>query len=189
MLVLGIGGSPKEDGFTNSLLDRALEGARSRGASVEKVVLNSIDIKPCQDCGGCSKSGKCKFHDGMASVYDKFEKMDAVIIATPIFFGSVTAQLKAMIDRFQCAWISKYVLKNKPAYKGNRKGLFLCAAGQDNIKHFENAKSIVRNLFATLDIEYSGELFFGGSNLRSANEKDKEAALKKAFELGASLIA
>jgi len=189
MTVFGIGGSPRKDGLTDNLLDKALAGAGSAGAVVKKLILNDLDFKPCLDCGGCGKKGVCVIDDDMRILYREFESADAVIIASPIFFGSVTAQLKAMIDRFQSAWVSKYVLRKARASERRRKGVFLCAAGQDNRKYFENARQIIRILFATLDIDYAGELFLGGSsNVKAKNSKKKEAALKKAFELGRALV-
>ena len=189
MRILGIGGSPGKGGFTNKLLDAALNGAASGGGVVpEKIILNELIFKPCQECGGCDKTGRCVFKDDMEIVYKKFKEADAVIIASPIFFGSVSAQLKMMIDRFQTAWVSKYILKKYDTRKARRKGIFLCAAGQDKKEYFENARQIVRIFFTTLDIDYIGELFFGGYNTKSRDDKEKKSALERAFELGASLL-
>ena len=189
MKILGLGGSPKKGGFTDILLDKALEGAAASGAGTEKIVINSLNIKPCQDCGDCAKKCACRIDDDMDLVRKKFLEADGLVISSPIYFGSISAQLKTLIDRFQPEWVSKYVMKNKPARETRQRGIFLCVAGQEKEEYFLNAKQIVKILFTTLDIEYSGELFFGGYNKRSGDEKEKGIALKKAFELGESLAA
>ena len=122
MIVLGILGSPRRGGNAEVLLDKALEGARSGGVSVEKISLNELTIRPCQECGGCDDTGKCVIADDMAAVYNSVDRADIVILASPVFFGELTAQTKAMIDRFQCRWVGKYRLKKGPG--AGKKGAF-----------------------------------------------------------------
>lgn len=187
MRVLGISGSPKKEGFTNLLLDEALGGARAGGAKVEKIILNELDFRPCQECGGCDDTGLCVLDDDMKPVYDKFAKADSIIAASPIYFGTVTAQLKAMIDRCQSLWVAKYVLKNDLPAGKKRKGIFLCVGGKDSEEYFESAKKIIKIFFAILDIKYSGELFVGGLNKMTPNSIKRKKALLKSYELGLSL--
>ena len=182
-LVVGISASPRRGGNTDTLLDEALKGAKAAGASVEKIFLNDLVFKPCQECGGCGRTGRCVIRDGMESVFRSVEASDALIIASPIFFGTVTAQLKAMIDRFQGYWVAKYILKKRLLPGKARKGLFLSAAGSPRRSFFTCAGKVVRNLFATLDMEYSGELFLAGAEDKDAARHD-EKALKRTFSLG-----
>lgn len=186
MKVVGISASPRRSGNSEILLDRALEGATASGAEVEKVVLNELDFKACQECGGCYKSGVCVIRDGMSYLYKELDKADAVIVSSPIFFASLSAQAKMMIDRFQCAWVAKYILKNSARTK-SRKGAFISVAGSYRKDHFENARSIVKAFFATLDIEYSGELFCGGIEKMKDVDQD-EKILNKAYTLGRDLV-
>ena len=187
MKVLGISGSPRKGGNTDTLLDKALEGAEAAGASLEKIVLNDLNFCPCQECGGCAKTGICVVKDEMQAVYEKLREADAVIIASPIFFGSVSAQVKMMIDRLQCLWVAKYVLKRAVSAKTKRKGIFLSVGGSDESEFFDNAKSIIKIFFATLGIKYAGELYYGGLDKKTAI-KEEEGALKAAFSLGRSLV-
>ncbi len=184
--MLGIAASPKRGGNSDLLLDSALCGAYGAGAATKKIVLNDLDFRPCQECGKCDKTGECVLCDDMRLVYRKLDASDTVIIASPIFFGSVSAQLKMMIDRFQCRWVAKYVLKKKGSTKKKRKGLFLCAAGSNKESFFNNAKSIVKNFFATLSIEYAGELFYPEANKKDASRL--EEMLDEAFRLGKELV-
>lgn len=187
MKVLGIGGSPRKGGNTDTLLDKALEGARSAGGTIEKIILNDLNFKPCQECGGCDAAGICSVQDDMQALYKKLREADAVVIASPIFFGSLSAQVKMMVDRLQCLWVLKYVLRRAVVPKQKRKGVFLCVGAADKEEFFENAKKIIKIFFVTLNIEYFGDLFYGGLHEKSAI-KEREATLKKAFNLGSRLV-
>lgn len=181
--VIGISGSPRKSGNTDSLLDRALEGALSEGSFVEKIFLNDLSFKPCQACGKCHGKGICGVRDDMAGIYKKIKLADVVIVASPIYFGTVTAQLKAMIDRFHGVWVAKNVLRLRRGDKKRRKGYFLSAAGASGKKYFVDARKIVRNFFATADISYAGELFCGSLDEKGSVASNKNI-MKKAFLLG-----
>ena len=99
------------------------------GARVEKVALSGLSFSPCLECGGCDNSGVCVLRDDLEPLYGKIGSADALVVASPIFFGSVSAQMKMLIDRFQCRWVAKYVLGSKRAAKKKRKGIFLSVAG------------------------------------------------------------
>ena len=182
-VIVGINGSPRRGGNSEILLDNALEGASSVGATVEKIFLNEMDFRPCQACGGCDESGICMLPDDMRRIYKNIERADAIVVASPIYFGSVTAQLKAMIDRFQGAWVAKYVLKKRPFGKKCREGYFFCVSGSADRKYFLDARKVVKNFFATIGAEYSGELFCGRLN-KAGEVKKMPKLLRKAFEIG-----
>lgn len=186
MKVIGISGSPRKDSNSEELLNRALEGAVSAGAAVEKIILNEMDFRPCQECGGCDKTGLCVIHDDMEGLYGRIEGADGIAVSTPVFFASVSAQLKMMIDRFQCRWVAKYMLgRNGPAIK-KRKCILLISSGSYKKEFFENSRAVVKAFFATLGAEYSGELFCGGVEKKGDINKYKEY-LDKAFEMGKAL--
>jgi len=185
MKILGINGSPRIGGNTDILLDKALEGARLEGARTEKITLNKLRFSPCQECEDIRDDGSCIVQDDMQELYEKIRDADGLILASPIFFGSLSAQTKMMIDRFQCLWRAKYILKKDIGFK-KKKGAFISVEGSDRKAFFDNAKSIVRNLFATINADYKGELFCPGIDEKGAILKDP-ASLKKAFELGARL--
>lgn len=188
MRILGISGSPKEKGFTNLLLDESLEGARASGAQTEKIILNHLRIKPCQECLKCDDEGICSYTDDMKVVFEKIGSADAVIIASPIYFGTITAQLKTMIDRFNSVWIVKRRNKAEKDVKLLKRGAFICVAGADKKEYFKNAKSVIKALFCTIGINYSKELFIGGLDSEKHNPSKKKESLLKAYELGVSLV-
>ena len=182
MKILGINGSPRIGGNTDILLDKVLEGARSKGAETEKVVLNNLKFSPCQECENLKDDGSCIIEDDMQSLYKKIEKADGVILASPIFFGSLSAQTKMMIDRFQCIWRAKYVLKID-IFKKKKIGGFISVEASTREDFFDNAKSIVKNLFKTINVSYKEELFCSGVDEKGSILKHPEV-LKKAFTLG-----
>ena len=156
--VLGINGSPKTSGLTSLLLDKALDGAKASGAHTEKIILNDLNFKACQECGGCDETGVCILDDDMRLIYEKLAKADAVVVASPVYFGNITAQLKAMIDRCHSSWTAKEkwgdpflrdVSLMRPVPLGpdpinkKRKGIFLCVAGKELEEYFESAKKII----------------------------------------------
>ena len=130
MKVLGINGSPRIGGNTDILLDKVLEGARSKGADTEKIILNKLKYSGCQECEAVKDDGSCIVQDDMQGVYKKIKATDVFILASPIFFGSLSAQTKMMVDRFQCAWRVKYILKKDIGYKEIK-----CSYGRRAMSH------------------------------------------------------
>lgn len=187
MHVLGISGSPKTNGLIGLLLDKTLDGARASGVHTEKIILNDLNFKACQECGGCDKTGVCVLDDDMRPIYEKLARADVVVVASPVYFGNITAQLKAMIDRCHSSWIAKYVLKRYLLGKKKRKGIFFCVAGKDTEEYFESAKKIIKIFFMTQNIEYLSDLCISGLNTMSIDNPKREAVLEKAFQLGTDL--
>ncbi len=161
--VLGILGSPCKDGNTASLLDAVLNGAREAGAEAERLDLVDLVVNPCMECRECDSGKGCRLHDDdMTAIYRKIREVDAIVMASPIFFMGVTAQMKAMIDRCQCFWIERYI-DHRRVYDGKRrpKGLFVSCAGSPKPQIFEPAIHVVRAFFAAIDYEYVGEVVLG----------------------------
>ena len=185
MDALGINGSPRIGGNSDILLDKALEGCRDKGAHTEKIILNTLKFSPCQECENHKSDGTCILEDDMQAVYQKVQDADVIILASPIFFGSLSAQTKMMIDRFQCLWIAKfreYVIK-KDIFRTKRKGAFISVEASQKREFFDNAKSIVKNLFATISVDYQAELFISGIDEKGSILEHVDD-LKKAFVLG-----
>ncbi len=99
MNVLGISSSPRPSGNTVTLIEEVLAGARAEGAETELFSLAGKEIKPCDGCNACFKTGSCHIEDDMAAVYGKMAAADGIIFGTPVYFYGMPAQLKALIDR------------------------------------------------------------------------------------------
>jgi len=186
MKVLGINASPRIEGNTDLLLDKVLQGARSKGADTEKIILNKLKFVPCQECAKMADNGWCLVNDDMQAVYKKIKEADAIVLASPVFFGSLSAQSKMMIDRFQCAWRAKYILKKDNGYK-KISGAFISVEGSTRKDFFENSKKIAKNLFATINAAYKYELFCQAIEAKG-DILEHSGYLKKAFNIGTKLV-
>ena len=188
MNVLGLSGSPRMGGNTEQLLYEVMRGAREAGAETRVIEVAELQISGCLHCDYCSRTGDCKINDDMRLIYDALSVADRVVIASPLHFMTVTAQLKAAIDRCQCLWARKYQLNMAPIEPAKpRKGLFIAVGGRKGQSMFEPAWATVKALFAVLDIEYSGELFFANVDEAGAIMK-VPGALQQAFEAGRKLV-
>ena len=126
MKILGISGSPTAGGNNEYLIDTVLNAAKARGFETDSVFLSSAKIAPCTACGACGRGEKCSISDDMEEVYSKLTDADAIIVATPVYFGSVTAQVKALFDRSVLLRRQGFQLKHKlgagMAVGGSRNG-------------------------------------------------------------------
>jgi multimeric flavodoxin WrbA len=98
--VLILKGSPRERGNSATLAEKAAEGARAAGAQVESVYLHGLDIRPCDACDLCLEQGTCVIEDDMLPLYPKLAAADAILLASPIYCFTFSAQLKLCIDRW-----------------------------------------------------------------------------------------
>ena len=100
MKIIGINGSPKgEKSQTRRLVMGVLDGARATGADVTFVDVCALKIKYCTACTTCYAKGECIHDDDMPALYEKLLDCDGVVLGSPVYINSVTAQLKAMMDR------------------------------------------------------------------------------------------
>jgi multimeric flavodoxin WrbA len=97
--VLAIVGSPRIGGNTEILAGEALRAAAEEGAEIEMVRLAEREVKPCDACLTCRVTRDCRIKDGFQEVFDKMVEADGIILATPVYFGSATPQIMALLDR------------------------------------------------------------------------------------------
>lgn len=112
--VLILSGSPRKGGNSDLLCDEFLRGASDGGNDVEKIRISTENIAPCLGCYYCtSNNGACVQKDGMAEILQKMIDADVIVLASPVYFYSVDAQIKALIDRTVARWLE---VKNKEFY-------------------------------------------------------------------------
>lgn len=183
-IILGISGSPRIGGNTDILMEKALEGARAAGGKTKKMILNDLDLSPCQEIEyeEVNENGYSIIHDDIHLIYQAIQECHALILASPIFFGSISAQTKIMIDRFQNVWVSNNIL-NKHIFSQKKSGAFLCVAGSHRKDFFENARFIVKNFFYSINIQYKKDVFCPGADRRGEILFHTECLIS-AFELG-----
>jgi len=160
---LGISCSPRKEGNTSILLDRAIAGAKEAGALVETVNLRDLCFSPCIGCNGCFKTGQCVLQDDMQTLYQKVLTADRLIIAGPIFSMGLNAQGKAFIDRGQRFWATKYILKEpviKEKDRPPRRGIFISAAGSNLPGVFDGAVRVVKYYFLMIETEFAGSYLY-----------------------------
>ena len=136
------------------------------------------------------QTGVCAVKDDYQTISAKMLEADRLIFATPIFFMAVCAQAKALIDRCQCLWAHKYVLK-KPLIKTgdrDRRAMVIAVGGSKSKKMFESIRLTMKYFFDVLDINYTSNLFV--NKVEEAGQiKEHPGAMEEAFRLGKELAA
>lgn len=188
MKIIAFNSSPRRNGNIDLLLKETVRSIEDSGMSVQTFNLNLMKIKPCQDCGGCNDSGKCIFEDDMLQINEALRTADRIILASPIFFFSLTAQAKIMIDRCQSFWCEKYLL-NKPIEGGRygRKGLLLLVGGMKKDVGIQCAEACAQAFFRTVSVSEHDSLSYLGIDAKGDIVRHP-TALKDAYAAGKKLV-
>jgi multimeric flavodoxin WrbA len=113
--VLILKGSPRERGNSAVLAGKAAEGAGAAGAQVESIYLHGLDIRPCDACELCKDEGECVIEDDMRPLYPKLAAADAILLASPVYWFTFSAQLKLCMDRWYAFHANQWQeLSHKP---------------------------------------------------------------------------
>ena len=104
MKVIAINGSPRKHWNTAMMLEKALEGAASRGAETDLVHLYDLSFRGCTSCFACklkggSSYGRCAMRDGLTPVLEAISAADALVLGSPIYFGTVTGEMRSFMER------------------------------------------------------------------------------------------
>ena len=187
--IVAIYGSPRRKGNTSALLKKAIEGARDCGAGVEEIVLRDLKISPCLEIYGCLQAGECAIKDDFQMVRDKILNAQGLILASPVFFYTVSAHTKMMMDRFQSLWVKKYWVDKTPAQKqaNNRKGLFISAGATKGKKLFDGMLLSIRYFFDVLDMELWKALLYRQLDFQDDVLKHPEY-LEEAYKSGKAFV-
>ena len=186
MKILGLSTSPRIGGNTDLLLDQVLKSATSQEAETEKICINKLNIRPCQECNGCFKTGRCVIKDDFQIIYDKLLECDRLVLAAPIYFMNMCAQAKIVVDRCQCLWARKYILK-EPLFPAPpaipRKAAVISVGATKGENLFDCLKQSLKYFFDVLEIESADYLTY-----RRIDEKagilNHPTAIQEALELG-----
>jgi len=96
---IGIVGSPRKGGNTEILTKHTLKAIEEEGLDTELIRLAGLDIRPCDACMACREEEQCPIDDDLFPLYTKMKEAEAIILASPVYFGSATALLKALMER------------------------------------------------------------------------------------------
>jgi multimeric flavodoxin WrbA len=183
MNVLGIYGSPRKGGNTDRLLDEALRGAQAAGADISLIRCCDLEINGCIECGECDETGECVINDDMQSAYPLLEEADVIILASPVFFYSITAQAKALVDRCQAQWCKRRLEGITIPSRRRGRGYLIAAGATKGKSLFDGTELVARYFFDALGMTYEGGVFVKGVE-QKGDVKNRQDALEEAFELG-----
>lgn len=176
MKVLGILCSPRKGGNTEILLQEAMSGAQECGAETELVTVGDKDIKPCDGCLSCAKTGQCHIKDDMAGIYDRILAADGIIWGTPVYFFNVAAQTKIILDRLYAFYTNNKLM--------NKVGGAISVASDEGHSGVWN----LFNAFFAVNHMFSADFIHGFARNKGDIRKDKHA-MKASRELGRQMVA
>ena len=142
-------GSPRHHGNSSTLARYFLEAARARGAHCREFVLNDLELRGCQACEACKTTHEsCVLNDGLAEVLEAVFHADLVVFASPVYYGDVSAQLKAFIDRTYAYLKPRYITLTHPSRLPERKPLvFILTQGHRDPQAFADVLPRYQELF------------------------------------------
>jgi multimeric flavodoxin WrbA len=183
--ILALYGSPRRQGNTATLLKRAVSGAVDAGAEVNEIRLRDLKISPCLEIYGCKKEGKCVIKDDFQHVIDQILSAKGLMLASPIFFYTVSAHTKILMDRCQSRWVKKYWIDKVPygQWKPIRKGLFISAGATKGKKLFDGTLLTIKYFFDVLDMELWRSLLYRSLDFEDDVLKHPEY-LEEAYQAG-----
>jgi multimeric flavodoxin WrbA len=186
MRICGIIGSPRKNGNVDILVSEVLRGAKSKGAKTRKIYLNDLRVKPCQSCGTDPNPKYCIFSDDMDEIYDELESCDSVVLGSPVYFDTVSAQVKQMIDRCNCLMpyvrgpngkLSFVMRMSKP-----KSGVFVAVGGTN--QKLGPIMTTVRGFFEWANIEPTNDItYMHGDDELGGVRKDRKK-MEEAFAVG-----
>ena len=179
MKLVAIVGSPRLKGNTNYLVDQALGEAAKLGAETEKLILSQYEINPCLGHENCSSFDSCQQKDDATWILDKMCQADGVILATPVYYYNVSAQMKVFIDR------------NYYLYKHNRKsqarvvGIIIVAGSEGIEDTLHTLKQFIAESFNVKDDKI---LIVSGFVTKPGEDKNNPELIEEAGRLGRQVV-
>ena len=179
--VLILKGSPRENGNSNTLAGQVERGAKEAGAEVESLMLHRMDIRPCDACDVCQETGVCIVKDDMQKIYPSLEKADAIVLTSPVYWFTISAQAKLCIDRW-------YDLESSQgnALRGKQIGVVLTYGDTDLYTSGGiNAIHTFESMFRYIGADIVG-MVYGTANKIGDAERQPEL-MERAYQLGQKL--
>lgn len=174
--VLILSGSPRKDGNSDILCNEFMRGAIESGNEVEKIRVAEKKIGFCIGCYACRNTGVCAIKDDMDEVMQKLIDADVIVLASPVYFYSIDAQLKALIDRTVCRWTE---VKDKEFY-------YIMTAADSGIESMETTLACFRGYADCVEGAKEMGVIYGTGVYEKGEIKDKKAMLE-AYEMGTGI--
>ena len=212
MTVLAINGSPRKKWNTATLLEKALEGAASKGAETELVHLYDLDFKGCTSCFACklkggASYGRCAMNDGLSPLLAKIAEADALVLGSPVYFGTVSGEMRSFMERLLFPYL---VYSRPPASLFDRSMptafIYTMNVSQELMQenhypvHFGLNENVLRRTFGqaetlccfeTLQFEDYDQVVFNYFDPEQRRERHRTVFpedCRRAFDLGAGLL-
>ena len=186
--VAAVYGSPRREGNTDILMQKFLEGLRQcryfssefneepLDLQIKEIYVSELGISSCRECRSCSKNGQCIIDDKMQDIYPVLVNCNLLLVASPVFFTTVSGYLKAFIDRFQRFWALKYELQEKIITPENNKGILFSCAGSNPENIFDCTRKVMRALFDVLYVKYYADFCYNNIDFKGDILKHPEIA-------------
>lgn len=172
--ILVLCSSPRKGGNSDLLCEQFMLGAQHSGHHAERIFLRDVKIKYCTGCGACVKAGKgCSQKDAMAGILEKMIAADVIVMGTPVYFYTMNAQMKTLIDR-TCARYTE--ISNKEFY-------FIVTAADSNKQAMERTVEGFRGFTSCLNGAREKGVIYGTGAYNIGDIKQSDA-MKQAFEIG-----
>lgn len=175
--VLILSGSPRKDGNSDILCNEFMRGAAESGNEVDKIRVAEKKIGFCTGCYACRNTGVCAIKDDMDEVMQKLIDADVIVLASPVYFYSIDAQLKALIDRTVCRWTE---VKDKEFY-------YIMTAADSGIESMETTLACFRGYADCVEGAKEMGVIYGTGVYEKGEIKDKKAMLE-AYEMGKGIV-
>jgi multimeric flavodoxin WrbA len=187
MKLLVINGSPRLDSSTEILAEKAADGFRAVDSEAEVITvrLNELNILPCQACGVSPVPTPCLFRDDLYPYLEHLVSADAILIASPIHFDSVSSITKLFIDRTNCLRPPVFAGEEMSFDTSNLpggKGAYILVGGER--QKTDIAERVIGGMFVWLGIEKAGRLTYAHSSARLGAVEKEPAILQEAVALG-----
>lgn len=175
--VLILSGSPRKGGNSDTLCDQFMLGAREAGHEVEKIWIHGRKVSPCLACYYCKDhSGQCAIKDDMSEILSKMLEADVLVLSSPVYFYSVSAQLKMVIDRTVARWLE---IKDKEFY-------YIMTAAEDTDTVMDCTLECMRGLAECLEGSIEKGIIYG-KGVYERGEIATHPAMQQAYEMGKNI--
>lgn len=174
--VLILSGSPRKGGNSDILCDEFAKGANESGHTTEKIRIAEKNISYCKACYACKKDGICAIKDNMAEILQKIIDADVIVLASPVYFYSIDAQLKAVIDRTVARWTE---VKNKEFY-------YIVTMADEDVSSADTTLACFKGYADCVSGAKERGVIIGNGMYEKGEICDTET-MKKAYEMGKSI--
>ena len=179
--ILILKGSPREKGNSSVLAEQVSAGAQEAGADVESIYLHSLDIRACDACEECAGAGMCVIKDDMQSLYPKIANADAIVLASPVYWFTISAQLKLCIDRLYAFQSSHW-----KEFAGKKAAIVLTYGDSDLYTSGGiNAIHTFETMFRFLGMKIDGMVYGTASDIGDVQKQPE--LMEHAYKLGQKL--